>query len=131
MALTPWLSEVVANFCQKPTLVSFLSYSSNSSRCSLVCFTSALASFFLSALNLRYFSTSFDTISKSMDEIFPFCVALKLNRQCNLTCFELELNCIVFFLFYGKFFKGFSVIAAAREKIRLVPLNTIPTDRTY
>lgn len=122
MALTPWLSEVVANFCQKPTLVSFLSYSSNSSRCSLVCFTSALACFFLSALNLR---------SKSMDEIFPFCVALKLNRQCNLTCFELELNCIVFFLFYGKFFKGFSVIAAAREKIRLVPLNTIPTDRTY
>lgn len=40
------------------------------------------------------------------------------------------LNCVLTFLLYGEYFKGFFVIAVAREESKLVSLSTIATDKS-
>lgn len=40
------------------------------------------------------------------------------------------LNCVLTFLLYGEYFKGFFVTAVAREESKLVSLSTIATDKS-
>ena len=129
MALTPWVPEEFAIFRKKSSLPSFLPCSSISSRCSFVIsFTLAFAWFLISALSLRYFSTSYSTLWNSVGEISPSCTACEilLVMQSNfLWTSSLIASC--FSCFTVTILKDFRVTVVARERSRLAPLRVIPT----
>ena len=129
MALAPWVPEVFAIFRKKSSLPSFLPCSSISSRCSFVIsFTLVLAWFLISALSLRYFSTSCSTLWNSVVEISPSCIACEmiLAIHSNLL-WGSSLIASCFSCFTVKILKDFHVVAVARERSKLVPLKAIPT----
>ena len=104
---------------------------SNSSRCSLViCFTLALAWSLISALSLRYFSTSCSTSRNSMDEISPSCISCEmiLTMLHNLLCAS-SLMALCFSCFTVKVLKHLRVMTVARERSRLSSLKAMPTGR--
>ena len=129
MTPTPWILEVFAIFCKKSSLPSFLPCASNSSRCSLViCFTLSLVWLLISAINVRYFSTSCNTLRNSVEEMTPSCIACEmiLAMLSNLLWVSSSMESFFYFLMV-KVLKDFCVIAVARERSTLVPLKAMPT----
>ena len=79
MASAPWIPEVFAIWRKKISLPSFLPCSSNSSRCSFsIYFTLFYLRFLISALSLRYFSLSCNTLWNSLGEMSPSCIACEM-----------------------------------------------------
>ena len=99
MALAPWVPEVLAIFCKKSSLPSFLPCSSNSSRCSF-------RDLFYLVLGLV------PNISLKSNLLW----ASSLMESC-FSCFTVEV------------LKDFRVVTVARERSRLVPLKAMPTGR--
>ena len=132
MTLTPWVPEVVMIVCKKSSLVSFLFWPSNFSRCSfMVCLTLVLACFLTSALRLVYFSTSCTSLWNPIDAMSPSGISCEmiLTMLPNLL-WASSLTALCFFLLYGKYFKGFLCSCYnSSGKSGLVSLYTIPTGR--
>ena len=118
MAMTPWIPDVFTIFRKKSSLSSFLPCSSTYSQCSFViCLTLALAWFLISALSLRYFSTSCNTLWNSMGEISPSCIACEmiLAVLSNLI-WASSLMALCFSCFIEKVLQDFHVMTVARER---------------
>ena len=118
MALALWIPEVFEIFRKKSSLPYFLPCSSNSSRCSFVIsFTLALPWFLISALILRYFSTSCSILWNSAGEASSSCIACKmiLAVLSNLL-WASSLIASCFSCFTMKILKDFCVMTVTREK---------------
>ena len=104
----------------------FFSCSSNPLCCSFVIyFVFVLAWFLISALSLRYFSTSCNTLWNSISEISLSYIACEI-----ISAILSSLLWARSLLAYVNVLKDFCVISVAREKIRLLPFNAIPTSRS-
>ena len=79
MALTPWVAEEFTICQKKISLLSFFPCLSISSRYSFsICFTLALVQFLISALSLRYFYLSCNTLWNSLGEMPSSCIACEI-----------------------------------------------------
>ena len=120
--------EVFAIFCKKSFIPSFLPCSSNFCGCFfLICLAMASAWFIISAFNLRYFSTSWSTLSNSVGEISPSCIACEmiLDMLSNLLwARNLMESCFSRLTLRG--LEDFRMAVVITERNRLAPPKAIP-----
>ena len=131
MALAPWVPEEFAICRKKISLPSFLPCSSISSRCSFsICFTLALVRFLISALSLRYFSLSCNTLWNSVGEMSPSYIASEMiSAILSNLLWASSIMASYFPCFTVWPLENFRVATVKRERATPSPPKAAPTGR--